>query len=85
MKVVPAPQYGTRSTINPQGYSAAGNLFQIIVDNVDNQKVAYPAFNEKLRTHKLIPELSSWKQKMTSGVWGTITRMPFAISGMLGV
>lgn len=85
MKIVPAPQYGTKSAVNPQGYSLAGNIFQIIVDNVDNQKVAYPAFNEKLRTHKLIPELSAWKQKMTSGVWGTITRMPFAISGMLGI
>lgn len=85
LKIVPAPQYGTRSAVNPQGYSLAGNALQIIVDNVDGQKVAYPAFNEKLRTHKLIPEPSAWKQKMTSGTWGTITRMPFAIAGMLGV
>lgn len=85
MKIVPAPQYGQRSTINPTGSSAVGNAFQIILDSIDNQKVAYPAFNEKLRSHKLIPELSSWKQKMTSGVWGTITRMPMGIVGMLGV
>jgi hypothetical protein len=85
MKVVPAPQYGQRTTTNNQGYSTVGNLFQVIVDKVDSQKVAYPAFNEKLRSHKLIPEPSSWKQKMTSGIWGTILRMPFAISGMIGV
>lgn len=85
MKVVPAPQYGQRTAVNPQGYSSVGNAFQVIVDDIDSQKVAYPAFNEKLRTHKLIPELSAWKQKMTSGVWGTITRMPMGVAGMLGV
>jgi hypothetical protein len=85
MKIVQAPQYGARTAVNPQGYSQAGNAFQVILDTVDNQKVAYPAFNEKLRTHKLIPELSSWKQKFTSGVWGTILRMPFAVGGMIGV
>ncbi len=85
LKIMSAPQYGQRTTSNSQGYSTVGNLFQIIVDRIDNQKVAYPAFNEKLRSHKLIPEPSSWKQKMTSGVWGTITRMPVGISGMLGV
>jgi hypothetical protein len=85
LKIVPAPQYGQKTSNNIQGYSAVGNLFQIIVDKIDNQKVAYPAFNEKLRSHKLIPEPSSWKQKMTSGVWGTITRMPMGISGMIGI
>lgn len=85
MKVMSAPQYGQKTSVNNVGYSAIGNAFQIIVDNIDNQKVAYPAFNEKLRAHKLIPEPSSWKQKMTSGVWGTITRMPIGIAGMLGV
>jgi hypothetical protein len=85
MKIKSAPQYGQRTSTNGQGYSAVGNAFQIVVDKIDNQKVAYPAFNEKLRAHKLIPEASSWKQKYTSGVWGTITRMPIGIGGMLGV
>jgi len=85
MKVVTAPQYGQKTSTNSQGYSAIGNAFQIIVTKIDNQRVAYPAFNEKLRAHKLIPELSAWKQKFTSGVWGTILRLPIGIAGMLGV
>ena len=85
MKIKTAPQYGQRTSTNSVGYSTVGNVFQIIVDEVQRQKVAYPAFNEKLRAHKLIPESSSWKQKMTSGVWGTITRVPIGIAGMLGV
>jgi hypothetical protein len=85
MKIVPAPQYGQKTTNNTQGDSAIGNVFQIIVDNIDGGKVAYPAYNEKLRAHKLIPQASSWLQKYTSGIFGVVTRMPVGIAGMLGV
>lgn len=85
MRIKQATQYGTKTAINPSGASAAGNMFQIIVDEIDGQKVAYPAFNEKLRAHKIVPQLSSWSQKMTSGVWGTILRMPLGVAGMIGV
>lgn len=80
-----APQYGTQSTTNPQGYSTAGNVLQLIADKVQGQTVAYAAYNEKLRAHKIVPELSAWQQKQTSGTWGTILRSPIAISGMIGV
>jgi hypothetical protein len=85
MKIMSAPQYGQKTSTNAQGYSPVGNVFQIIVDTIDGQKTAYPAFNEKLRAHKLIPKLSSWEQKYTSGTWGTILRLPISISGMLGI
>jgi hypothetical protein len=85
MKIMSAPQYGQKTSTNGQGYSPIGNAFQIIIDKIDDQKVAYPAFNEKLRAHKLIPKASSWEQKMTSGTWGPINRMPIGTAGMLGV
>ncbi len=85
MKIKTAVQYGAVTSANSQGYSASGNLFQIIVDQIDGQKVAYPAYNEKMRAHKIVPELSAWKQKMTSGTWGTVMRMPLGICGMIGV
>jgi hypothetical protein len=85
MKVMTAPQYGQQSTTNPQGFSTGGNYMQLIAESIGGQKVAYCAFNEKLRKHKIIPEPSSWKQKSTSGTWGTITRMPVGIVSMLGV
>jgi hypothetical protein len=47
--------------------------------------VAWAAYNEKMRAHKIIPEPSSWRQKMTSGTWGTILRMPVGVTSMLGV
>lgn len=85
LKIKVAPQYGANTTTNSQGYSTVGNLIQLIVDEVDGQKVAYPAYSEKLRAHKIVPELSSWKQKYTSGTWGVITRIPAGIAGMIGV
>jgi len=77
--------YGIKSASNPQGYSTAGNVMQLIADELDGQDTGYAAFNEKLRAHKIIPELSAWKQKNTSGTWGTILRMPVSVTGMLGI
>lgn len=85
MEIKTAVQYGAQTSTNSQGYSAVGNVIQVIVDEVDGQKVAYPAFNEKMRAHKIIPELSAWKQKMTAGTWGTILRIPAGVGGMIGV
>ena len=85
MKIKTAPQYGTKSTTNPQGSSTAGNTLQLWATKIQNQQTVYAAFNEKLRNHKVIPEPSAWMQKMTSGTWGTILRMPLAFAGMVGV
>lgn len=80
-----APQMGVQSATNTQGYSTAGELMLVIVDAIQGQKVAYAAYTEKLRTHKLIAEPSAWMQKQTSGVWGTILRMPIGLATMIGI
>lgn len=85
MEVKTAVQYGTQTSTNSQGYSPSGNLLQLVVDDIEGQRVAYPAFNEKMRAHKIVPELSSWKQKLSGGTWGTVLRMPLGVVGMLGV
>ncbi len=85
LKVKTAIQYGQITSTNNQGYSSAGNLVQLIADEIEGQKTAYCAFNEKLRAHKLIPEPSAWSQKYTSGVWGTVFRLPVASVTMLGI
>ena len=54
-------------------------------NKVQMQTVAYCAYNEKLRAHKIVPELSSWKQKQTSGSWGTVLRTPSGVVQMIGV
>lgn len=85
MKVKTAPQYGQQTANNPQGYSSAGNVLQLWPNKIQGQTVVYAAYNEKLRSHKIIPDLSSWKQKQTSGTWGTVLRMPVGVVTMIGV
>lgn len=79
-----AVQYGALSAVNPQG-QAGGNYVQMIAEDVEGQKAGYCAFNEKMRSHKIIAGLSSWKQKVTAGTWGAIIRQPMAFAGMQGV
>jgi hypothetical protein len=85
MKIKTAPQYGAQSAVNPQGFSTAGNYVQLIADKLQRQTVAYCAYNEKLRAHKLVPDLSSFKQKQTSGTWGTVIRTPAGMVQMIGI
>lgn len=79
-----AIQYGASTTSNTQGL-AAGNLVQLIAKNLEGQDTGYCAFNEKMRNHPIIRDVSSFKQKVTAGTWGTIIRMPVAIASMIGV
>ena len=79
-----AVQYGVQSASNPQGI-AAGNLVQMFAEDIEGQDTGYCAFNEKMRAHTIIKQLSSFKQKVTAGTWGSIIRMPVSIASMLGV
>ncbi|HEY6030502.1 MAG TPA: DUF2184 domain-containing protein [Gaiellaceae bacterium] len=84
LRIVTAVQYEALSASNPQG-NAAGNLMQVIFDEVEGQKTGFSAFSEKLRAHRLVPDLSSFKQKRSAGAWGSIIRMPVAIGQMVGI
>jgi hypothetical protein len=84
MKIATAVQYGALSASNPQGI-AAGNMVQLIVDSVEGQDVGYCSFNEKMRAHPIVRQLSSYKQKVTGGTWGAIIRQPFGLAQMIGV
>ena len=79
-----AVQYGVLSASNPQGV-AAGNMVQMIAENVEGQDTGYCAFNEKMRSHPIVRGLSSFKQKLTAGTWGAVVRMPVAFASMVGV
>lgn len=85
LKIVSAVQYDAAPNTSNPGGIPAGNLVQLIADEIEGQDTGYCAFNEKLRAHPIIRALSSWKKKMTSGSWGAIWRMPMAQSQMVGV
>lgn len=79
-----AVQFNGRTSYNPDG-NAAGGMAQLIATTVEGKKTLYCAYNEKMRTHPIIKALSSFKQKVTGGTWGTIIRQPFAVSSMVGL
>lgn len=79
-----AVQYGKTSSSNPYGI-AAGNMVQLIAETIDGQDTGYCSFNEKMRAHPIIRKTSSFRQKVTSGTWGAVIRMPVGIASMVGV
>jgi hypothetical protein len=79
-----AVQYGKLTSSNPQGI-AGGNLVQMICENVEGQRSGFAAFSEKMRAHTIVKAMSSVKQKLSGGTWGTVNQQPFAYSSMLGV
>lgn len=84
IRVETAVQYGVRATANPEGI-AGGNFAQLIAEDVEGVETAFVSFTEKSRAHKLIPDTSSFKQKMTQGTWGCIIRRPVCVASMLGL
>lgn len=69
----------------PQYTTTAGELVQLIAEEVETQETGYCAFTEKMRAHPIVRDLSSFKQKKSQGTWGTVIFQPFAITGLLGV
>lgn len=71
--------------VNAVQYEGTSNLVQLIAEEVDGQETGFTAFNEKLRAHPVFVDLSSFRQKKTSGGYGAVIRMPIAIAQMSGV
>jgi hypothetical protein len=69
----------------PQYATAAGQLVQMICTEVEGQETGYCAFTEKMRAHAVVKDTSAFKQKKSSGSWGSIIFQPFAVASMVGV
>lgn len=66
--------------------TTGGQVIQLIADRVQGGgDTGFCAFTEKMREHNLVKDLSSFKQKETSGTWGAVIKYPVAIAQMLGV
>jgi hypothetical protein len=85
LRIEDAVQYGGVSTSNPQGYATGGNIVQLIAEVVETQETGYCAYSEKMRSHRIIQAVSSYKQKLTSGTWGAVIRQPANFAQLLGV
>lgn len=64
--------------------TAAGEVIQLIAENLDGQQTGSCAFTEKMRAHPVITMLSGFEQKKSAGTWGAIISQPLTIAQMLG-
>ncbi len=69
----------------PEYAGTAGQLMQLIADEIEGQRTMEVAFSEKLRAHPVILDVSSFKQKKSQGTWGAIIYRPFLITQMAGI
>ena len=84
LRVETAIQYGAKTSQNTQG-NALGETVQLWAPKAGGQDSGYCAYNLKLRAGRVVPELSSYKQKFTAGTAGMIYMQPFAQTTLIGV
>lgn len=80
-KTFPNVEYVT----DPRYATQSGNVVQLIAESFNGNKTGYCSFNEKMRDHMVVRDLSSYKQKRTSGTFGFILKYPLAVSQLIGV
>lgn len=74
MRIETAPQYNTD----------AGELIQLFVEEAQGQSFGFGAYSEKLRTHPLVTDVSSYRQKYSASTYGAVITAPMFIVQMLG-
>lgn len=84
LTVKSAVQYGALSGTNVEG-NAAGEMMQLIADDVQGQDTGYCMTNATLRMGRIVPSLSAFEQKAMAGTGGALVRQPFGIATMVGL
>jgi hypothetical protein len=80
-KTFPNVQYIT----DPRYATVSGNVVQLIAETFNGNKTGQCAFNEKMRDHLVVRDLSSYKQKRTGGTFGFVLKYPLGVAQLLGV
>lgn len=66
----------------PEYATEAGEMVQLIVEELNGQKTVEMGFTEKLRAHPLEMKGTYIQQKKSQGTWGAIIYRPFCIASM---
>lgn len=69
----------------PELSTSAGEMLYLTVPELNGVKTGINAFSEKMFMGRVIPEVSSYKQKVVGGTWGAIIKRPSLVATMLGV
>lgn len=77
LRIETAVQYGPP-------YNTGGQLVQLFVEQIEGAPTVECAFSSKLMAHNMVTDTSSWRQKRSSGGYGTVWYRPFLQVAMLG-
>ena len=66
-------------------YDDATKKIQLIALDVDGTPTGEMAFSEKLIAGRLVPDLSSYRQKFMAGTYGCVVYRPVLVSTMTGI
>lgn len=70
----------------PELHSAtAGETVMLIAPEVAGQKTGLLAFGEKIRAGRIVPDMSSMRQKFVGSTYGGIVLQPYAFASMTGM
>lgn len=64
---------------------SAGETIILMLPEVMGQQTGELAFGEKIRQGRLVPDLSSFRQKFSASTYGFCMRVPFAFAVMNGI
>lgn len=78
LKIVVLPELGDNN-------SGAGETAIMFAPSVKGKPTGWLAYGEKLRAHRIVPELSALKQKWTSTTYGGIILQDFAFARLIGI
>ena len=72
-------------TVPEMADDASGESLMLIADDIAGNPAGELAFSDKVRAGRIVPDVSSFRQKWTSTTYGAIVYYPFAIATMRGV
>ena len=76
LKIVTLPEMSDDTT---------GESIMLIADEMSGNPTGELGFSDKIRAGRVIPDVSSFRQKWTSTTYGAIVYYPFAIATMRGI
>lgn len=69
----------------PELSTTAGEMLYMTIPNVVGMDTGITAYSEQFFLGRVVPELSSFKQKVVGGTWGAVIRRPSFVATMLGI
>lgn len=69
----------------PELSTSSGEMLYMVVPEVMGDATGFGAFSSKAVFGRVIPETSSFKQKVSAGTWGCVIRHPSLVATMTGI